>query len=397
MEVKVLEYLLLNEEQKDYAATAKMILEKELKPQLHDLELANDGLGKYPLDVHYKMAEAGFYAMALPEKRGGLEFDFKTKGAIIEAMAQVDAGFAFSFHNTGNFYGMIELTSMPDDMKQEWADKHLTGDARGAFCFTESEAGSDPKNMKTKARKDGNEWVINGTKCFVSHAADATFFVVCAYTDKEKGPSKGTTFFFVEADREGISIGKRENKMGLKLSSTCEVNFSDVRVPEDHVVGEVGDGFGKGLATIANERPLNACMALGIADAAIENVVNYTKERRQFGKRIIDHQGLGFMISDMIERTEATRALTYYVLDCVDKKVPTQYLNFVVKKFASDSTMKICLDAVQAFGGYGYMKDYPVEKLMRDAKIFQIFSGTNQIQQKNILRAVAGRDPQKTK
>lgn len=386
-------YLLATEEQKELVATVKMILEKELKPRIHDYEMANDGMGAYPMDVHMKLAEAGFYGMNIAEKWGGLNLDAVTKALIVEEIAKVDAGFAFSFFNTGNFFPMIEATSIPEEEKQMWADKVLCGEGRGAFCLTEAGAGSDAKAMLTTAVKDGNEWVINGTKCFASHAPDATYFIVAAWTDKTLSPSKGVTFFFVEKER-GVQIGKRENKMGLKLSGTSDVIFDNVRVPEDHVVGEVGTGFTKAIKTIENERPMNAAMALGLAEAALDCAVEYAKTRRQFGKRIIDHQGLGFMIAEMVERTESSRALIYYILDCIDKGIPTGYLNYVVKKMVSDATMETTLQAVQVLGGYGYMKDYPVEKYMRDAKIFQIFSGTNQIQQKNIISMIAGRDPE---
>lgn len=386
------DYLLMTDEQKEYVAMVRNILTKELLPHIHEYEAANDGLGTYPLDVHYKMAEAGFYGMNIPEKWGGLEMDMITKGLIVEEIAKFDAGFAFSFFATGNFFPMIEATHMPDEEKQMWADKILCGDGRGAFCLTESDAGSDPKNMKTTAVKDGDEWVINGTKCFASHAPDANYFLVAAYTDKSLGASRGVTFFFVEKER-GVQIGKRENKMGLKLSGTSDVIFSDVRVPDDHVIGEVGTGFTRAIKTIERERPVNAAMNLGLAEAAVDAAVEYAKTRRQFGKRIIDHEGLGFMMAEMVERTEASRALVYHILDCTQKGVNTGYLNYVVKKFVSDATMKTTMDAVQVLGGYGYMKDYPVEKYMRDAKIFQIFSGTNQIQQRNLIRAVAGRDP----
>ena len=394
-----MEYLFANEEQRELAKLAGEIVRTELLPRIEELEKANDGLGEYPLDVHMKLAEAGFCGMNISDKWGGLGLDYVTQGLIAEEIGKVDAGFAFSFMATSSFFSFIEASHLSDEEKQEWADKIMAGEGRGSFCLTESEAGSDAKAMKTTAVYDEStkEWVINGTKCFVSHAPYSNYFVVAAYNDKSAGASKGVTFFFVEKERKGLSIGKHENKMGLKLSGTSDVVFEDVRVPEDHIVGDIGTGFTRAIKTIEGHRPLNAAINLGLAEAALEKAVEYAKERRQFGKRIIDHQGLGFMIAEMAERTEASRTMTYYVLNAQDQGIDAGCLNYIMKKMVSDYTMQTTTDAVQVLGGYGYMKDYPVEKYMRDAKIFQIFSGTNQIQQKNLLTALAGRDPLKVR
>ncbi len=391
-------YPMATEEQKEYAEVVRTILNKELKPRLHELELANDGLGQYPMDVHKIMAEAGFYAMNMPEEWGGLNLDMVTRCIIMEEMAQVDAAFAFDFYNAGAFFPEILATGIPDEEKQMWADKHLSGEAIGAFCVTESEAGSDAAAMKTKAVKDGNEWVINGSKCFISRGPIANFFLVAAWTDKTKRASQGVTFFFVEGDRPGISIGKQENKMGMKLAMTSDVIFQDVRVLEDHVVGEVGKGFGHSMSVIGEEgRLFGSSYALGMAQAALDAAIDYAKQRRTFGKRIIDHEGLGFLIADMKIRTQAARALLYQACAARDAGVPIGDMANSVKVFVSDSTMQTTTDAVQVLGGYGYMKDYGIEKLMRDAKIFQIFSGTNQIIRRTIAKNLAGKDPQKTK
>jgi alkylation response protein AidB-like acyl-CoA dehydrogenase len=215
---------------------------------------------------------------------------------------------------------------------------------------------------------------------------------VAAWTDKTKKASQGISFFLVEKER-GVQVGKKENKMGLKTSETSEVIFDDVRVPETYVIGEVGHGFITSMEVISTEgRAIGTSFNLGIAQAALDCAVNYAKIRRQFGKRIIDHQGIGFMIADMQARTEASRALMYEALVCQRDGIKTGYLPSLLKMYITDQTMQTTVDAVQILGGYGYMKDYPVEKLMRDAKIFQIFSGTNQIQRRTIARAIAGRD-----
>lgn len=390
-------YRYATEEQRALADDARKILEKELRPQLEALEKADGGLGAYPMDVHQKLADAGYYAMNMPEEWGGLGLDIVTRTIIAEEMAQVDAGFTFAFTNLGNNSCALFETGLSHEKKLELAGRTLSGELKYCFCMTEADAGSDAAAMRTTAIKDGGEWVINGTKCFASGGPNGDYFIVPAWTDKTKRASQGVTVFAVERDR-GVSIGRKENKMGLKTSETSEVVFEDVRVPEDHIVGEVGTGFVKALEIISDEGRLTGlAYCLGIAQAALDYAKEYAKTRRQFGKRIIDHQGIGFMLADMEARTQASRAMLYEAVCCKRDGIDIGYLPNLLKVFISDSTMQTTLDAVQIFGGYGYMKDYPVEKLMRDAKIFQIFSGTNQIQRKNAAKAMAGKDPLKAK
>ena len=393
----MVEYLLATDEQKELAATARAILEKELAPQIEALEHADGGKGQYPMDVHQKMVEAGYFGMNIPEKWGGLGLDVVTQALIAEEMAKVDVGFTFSFYNAGTYFPMILASGLSDEEKQQWADEIMAGTKRGCFCITEADAGSDIRSMRTKAVKDGDEWVINGTKCFASNAPISNYFLVAAWNDKEAGPGKGITFFLVEKER-GVQIGKKETKMGLKLSETSEVIFDNVRVPEDHIIGEIGMGLKYSLALISNEgRALGMSFNLGLAEAALDQAVEYTKQRRQFGKRVIDHEGLAFKIADMKARTEASRALLYYTLNALKEGKEIGTMGSVCKMYISDCTMQTTSDAVQCLGGYGYMKEYPVEKYMRDAKIFQIFSGTNEIQRRTIAKALAGRDPLKVK
>lgn len=394
----MVEYMLATEEQKELAMVAYEIMDKELRPQLEALEHGDEGRGTYPMDVHKKLAEAGFYGMNIPEEYGGLDLDIVTRAIITEEMAKVDAGFTFQFYNSGAYFPMIRMTGIPEEEKRGWAERILAGDEIGCFVITEPDAGSDATAMKTKAVKDGDEWVLNGTKCFASGAPIATFYMIAAWTDKEAGASNGVTFFLVEKGTPGLTIGKKENKMGLKLSETAEVILDNCRVPADHVIGEVGKGFKYSLDLITREgRASGMAFNLGLAQAALDEAVAYAKERRQFGKRIIDHEGLGFLIADMKARTEASRALMYYVLEAIKAGKDIGTMGSVCKMYISDCTMQTTIDAVQVLGGYGYMKDYPVEKYMRDAKIFQIFSGTNQIQRRTIARALAGRDPLKVR
>ena len=390
-------YLLANDEQKEYAMGARKILEKKLLPRLEEFEHGDEGHGKYPMDVMQVLVDAGYYGMRIPEEYGGLGLDLTTTALVVEEMAKIDSGFTFSFFNGGNFFPFILQTGLSDEEKQNWADRILEGESIGAFALTEPGAGSDAAAIRCSAVKDGNDWVINGTKCFITNAPLADHFLVVAWTDKTVSAGKGITMFFVEKDR-GVQIGKKEKKMGLKLSETATIILDDVRVPEDHVVGEVGKGFGNALALLNEDgRIFDAVTALGCGQAAMDYAVAYAKERRQFGKRIIDHGSLGALIAEMQIRLDACHALLYQTTEAMDKGIKTGHLTSSIKAFVADNVMQVCTDAVQVFGGYGYSAEYPVEKLMRDAKIFQVFGGTSQIQRKIITKSLAGPDPEAKK
>ena len=386
----MVEYPFATEEQAEFAEQARLILEKELAPRLEELEHENNGLGGFPLDVLKTLADAGYCGMTIPEKWGGLGFNHVTKSLILEEMSKVDAGFAFNFNAcTMMTFEHIERSHIPDADKQAWADRLIAGESLGAFCLTEPSAGSDAAAIRATATYDeaAKEWVINGRKCFITNAPYADHFIVIAWTDKSKSAGKGMTAFLVEKDR-GVQIGKMENKMGLKLSATADVIFDDVRVPEDHVIGEVGRGFGEAMSTLDEARICGMAYCLGIAQRAVEESVRYAQTRVAFGKPIIQHEGLGFLLANMEIRTQAARAILYQGAQMLDAGKPIGTISSASKVFVSESTMQTAVDAVQVFGGYGYMKDYPVEKLMRDAKIFCIFDGTTQIQQMIIARAL---------
>lgn len=388
-------YPLATEEQKMLVDTVQKIVEKELKPRIEEFENADNGLGIYPMEVHQKLVEAGYFAMYIPEEWGGLGMDPVTQGLVIEEIGKVNAGFAFAFAGSGGYFDDILATGMTKEEKQEWADRILNG-CMGAFCLTEADAGSDAAAMRTSAEYDeaADEWIINGTKCFASNAPNSEYFIVFAWTDKTKRASEGVTAFFVEKER-GVKLGKKENKMGLHLSETSEVIFEDVRVPSSHVIGKVGKGFSVALGGIKGSGSIVNCAPIvGMAQAAVDTALEYAKTRRQFGKRIVDFQGLSFIIADMYMRLEACRALLYESLVCARDNVDSN-LPLIVKPYISDNVMQICTDAVQVLGGYGYMKEYPVERYMREAKIFQIFGGTNQIKRKNLMKVLAGKDTSK--
>jgi alkylation response protein AidB-like acyl-CoA dehydrogenase len=398
-------YLLATDEQRQFADVARKILEKELAPRISELEQAH-GAEAFPRDVVETLAKAGYCGLGIPERFGGMGLDYKTRALIFEEMAQIDAGFSFSFALGCSAPGKIEFTAMPMEEKQMWYDRCMNGEAIFAAALTEPGAGSDTKAIRTTAVQDGGEWVINGTKCFITNGGIADAVTVSAYIDKSKGAA-GIGQFFIEKER-GFEVGKIEDKMGLKLSVTSELYFDEVRVPLDHQVGSVYTlapedakqlppqklGNANILEALAVSRIANMVHALGIGQRALDESVKYAKERRQFGKRIFDHEGLGFMIAGMQRKVDAARALLYYGLDCLDIGVDVGTLSPSTKVQVSESMMEVCVDAVQVHGGYGYMKDFPVEKLMRDIKIFSIFEGTNQINELVAARMLSGRDPQ---
>lgn len=382
------EYVFATEEQRQLADDARKILEKELKPYLHEWESANEGKGQFPVEVAKTLARAGYLGLNIPKAFGGLELDVVTRCLIEEEMSKIDAGFTFAVHGVSCLqFPFLMQTTIPDETKQMWADRIMAGESFGATCFTEASAGSDASAIRTTAVFDETtrEWVINGTKCFVSNGPIADHFIVYAWTDKTKSAGKGITAFFVEKER-GPKVGAIENKLGLKLSMTSEIIFEDVRVPEDHVCGEVGTGFKQFMQEMDEVRVTGMIFSLGIAQAAVDYAVDYAKTRTTFGKPIIKHQGLAFLLADMQIRTDAARALLYQGARCLKEGIALGTISSSSKVTVSDNTVQTVMDAMEVFGGYGYMKDYPIEKLVRDAKIFTIFDGTTEIQKMVIGR-----------
>jgi butyryl-CoA dehydrogenase len=248
-----------------------------------------------------------------------------------------------------------------------------------AFCLTEPNAGSDAGAVATTAVKEGGEYVLNGQKTFITNGGVAGVYTVFATQDKSKG-IKGLSAFIVERDRPGISVGKEENKMGIRASNTTDVFLENVRIPADHLLGKEGEGFKIAMQTLDKARPLVGAISVGLAQAALDASIKYSKERQQFGKPICANQALQFMLADMAIQTEAARWLVHRACYLIDAGLPYGKESAIAKTFASDTAMKVTTDAVQIFGGYGYSRDYPIEKMMRDAKIMQIFEGTNQVQ-----------------
>ncbi|SHJ80662.1 Acyl-CoA dehydrogenase [Dethiosulfatibacter aminovorans DSM 17477] len=374
---------MFNEEQKMLRDMVKEFGEKEIVPVM----AGYDRTGELPMELYKKAMEMGLHALEIPVEYGGAGLDVLTACFIQEELAKYDAGFAAGLSATGLATKPV-LIAGTEEQKKMFTDVIVSGGIAG-FCLTEPEAGSDASAVKTNAVKEGEEYVINGSKCFITNGGIADIYTVIASTDKGKGV-KGLSAFIVERNRTGISIGKEEDKMGIRLTNTTDVVFENVRIPESNLIGKEGDGFKIFMKTLDLSRPLVGACTVGICQTAINHCVKYSKERVTFGKPIAANQAIQFMLADMEIQTEAARQLVYSTASLIDAKQPHSKESAIVKCFATDIAMKVTIDAVQIFGGYGYSREYPVEKLMRDAKIFQIFEGTNQIQRmvvaSNMLR-----------
>ena len=372
----------LNEEQRMVIATVRDITQQKIKPRAAEI----DEKQEFPWDTVKLFAENGILTPLLPEKYGGIEAEYLLFSIILEEISKVCASSALILIAQAD--GMLPILCRGSE---EQKNKYLPGLAKGklaAFGATEPWAGSDILSMRTRAVRKGNVYVINGQKCFTTNGSVADIITVYAYTDPDK-KSKGITAFVVEKGSKGLVYGRDENKMGMRGTINAELFFEDLIVPEANRIGEEGEGVGNMMAALDSGRVFTASQAVGLAQGAIDEAINYSKQRVQFGRPISKFQGLQFMIADMVASTEAARLLTYQAARYLDKQKRDLIPRFcaMAKFVASDTAMKVTTDAVQVFGGYGYMKDFPVERMMRDAKLIQIYTGTNQI-----MRAVTARE-----
>ncbi|MGV8981943.1 acyl-CoA dehydrogenase family protein [Clostridium sp.] len=364
---------ILNEEQTNLVDMVKEFMTNEIKPHVAEFDIT----GEFPRKLYEKAFEMGLHCLEIPEEFGGGGVDYLTAAAIYEEMAKIDAGFSTGLCAISLALKPVLIAGTPEQ-KKLFSDIVVPG-AFGAFCLTEPNAGSDAGSVRTTAVKDGDEYIINGGKCFITNGGVADVYVVFASTDKSKGV-KGLTAFIVERSRSGITVGKEENKMGIRLSNTAEVVFEDVRIPALNLLGKEGEGFKIAMKTLDLSRPFIGAIAVGVAQRAIDEAVKYSKQRVQFGKPISQFQAIQFILADMDIETEAARQTVVHAIQLILAKKPHSRESAIAKCFAGDVAVKVTSDAIQVLGGYGYSRDYPVEKLLRDSKIFQIFEGTNQIQ-----------------
>lgn len=364
---------ILNEEQTDLVDMVKKFMNKEVEPHVAEF----DTTGEFPRELYEKAFKMGLHCLEIPKEFGGGGVDYMTAAAIYEEMGKTDAGFTTGLCANSLSLKPVLIAGTPEQ-KTLFSNIVVPG-AFGAFCLTEPGAGSDAGSVKTSAVRDGNDYIINGVKCFITNGGVADVYVVFASTDKSKGV-KGLTAFIVEKSRGGISVGKEENKMGIRLSNTSEVIFDNVRVPAANLLGKEGEGFKIAMKTLDLARPFVGAVAVGIAQRAIEEAVKYAKERTQFGRPLAKFQAIQFMLADMDIETEAARQTVIHVVQMIAAQRPYTREASIAKCFAGDVAVKVALDAIQILGGYGYSRDCPVEKLLRDAKAFQIMEGTNQVQ-----------------
>ncbi|HEU5198846.1 MAG TPA: acyl-CoA dehydrogenase [Ktedonobacterales bacterium] len=345
-----------------------------------------DASGEFPWDIKDLLAEQGILAMPFPEEYGGIGSTKLALAMVIEELAKYCATTALILivQNLGTLPIALAGT---DEQKRRYFPPCASGEWLAAYGLTEAGSGSDAGGMRTRAVKQGDKYILNGSKRFITNAGLAQVNTVFALTDSTKGTRGGISAFIVEKDYPGFSLGRVEDKMGIRGSQTGELIFENCEVPAENLLGREGDGFKIAMMTLDRSRPGIAAQAVGIAQGALDFAVNYAKERVQFGKPIADKQGLQFMLADMATKIQAARLLLYDISERIDRSEPDlSSASAMAKLFASDVAMEVTTNAVQILGGYGYIKEYPVERMMRDAKITQIYEGTNQIQRVVIAR-----------
>jgi acyl-CoA dehydrogenase len=372
----------LTPELEELQARARRFAREEIAP----IAAEYDRRGEHPAFIIERAYQEGLINLSVPREYGG-----GGHGALVNCIVTEEFGAACAGIATTIMVNTLATTPLilfgTEEQKQAFLKPLCESHLLAAFCLTEREAGSDAGNVQTRALPDGDSYVINGCKCFISNGSISSLYTVFALTDPERG-TRSMTAFIVPADLPGVSITKVEDKMGQRASNTAEITFSDVRVPRENMLGRDGRGFAVALKTLDFARAGVASLSTGVARRALELATEYAQQRIQFGKPIAEQQGLQFMLADMAMAVEASRLLSWQAAWMSDEGLPNSKESAIAKCFAADTAMRVTTDAVQIFGGYGYMRDNPVEKLMRDAKLLQIYEGTNQIQRVVIARSL---------
>ncbi|ADC49468.1 acyl-CoA dehydrogenase [Alkalihalophilus pseudofirmus OF4] len=367
--------LRFTEEQEMMRKMVRDFAQEQITPFIEKME-ENE---TFPREIVNKMGELGLMGIPIPEEYGGAGMDFTSYIIAINELSKVSAtvGVILSVHTSVGTNPILYFGT--EEQKQKYVPKLASGEYLGAFGLTEPGAGSDAGSLKTTAKKEGNDYILNGSKVFITNGGEADVYIVFASTDSQLG-TKGISAFIVDKDTPGFSVGKKEKKMGLHGSNTTELTFEDARVPEENLLGQEGEGFKIAMSNLDAGRIGIAAQSLGIAEAALEAAVGYAKERKQFGKPIGHQQGLGFKLADMATKVEGSKLLVYRAAKLRELGKKSGMEASMAKLFASRTAVEVSIEAVQVYGGYGYTKDYPVERYFRDAKICEIYEGTSEIQ-----------------
>jgi alkylation response protein AidB-like acyl-CoA dehydrogenase len=370
------DFYALSEEHQAIRAAVRDLCDAKVAPYA----AAVDEEARYPQEAADALLAADFHAPHVPEEYGGAGADALATVLVIEEVAR--ACVSSSLIPAVNKLGSLPVQiAGSEELKQKYLTKLAAGEGGFSYCLSEPDAGSDAGGMKTRAVRDGDEWVLDGVKRWITNAGESEFYTVMAVTDAEKKTRGGVSAFVVEKSDPGVSFGAPEKKLGIKGSPTREVYLDKVRIPADRMIGEEGTGFATAMATLDHTRVTIAAQAVGVAQGALDYALDYAKERQQFGKSIAEFQGLQFMLADMGMKVEAARQMTYAAAGRSERgDADLTFFGAAAKCFASDVAMEVTVNAVQVLGGYGFTRDYPVERMMRDAKITQIYEGTNQVQ-----------------
>ncbi|HWO61392.1 MAG TPA: acyl-CoA dehydrogenase family protein [Umezawaea sp.] len=375
----------LAEEHDALREAVRSLADKEIAPHAADV----DENERFPVEAHNALVKSGFAAVHVPEEYDGQGADSIATCIVIEEVARVCA--SSSLIPAVNKLGTMPiLLSASDELKGIVMPTIASGEAMASYALSEREAGSDTASMRTRALLDGDHWVLNGTKCWITNAGESTWYTVMAVTDpKAEKKSNGISAFVVHKDDPGFVVGSKERKLGIKGSPTREIHFENCTIPANRIIGEPGTGLKTALRTLDHTRPTIGAQAVGIAQGALEAAIAYVKDRKQFGKAVAEFQGVQFMLADMAMKIEAARHMVYVAAAKAERGEPNiGFITAAAKCYASDVAMEVTTDAVQLFGGAGYTRDFPVERMMRDAKITQIYEGTNQIQRVVMSRAL---------
>jgi alkylation response protein AidB-like acyl-CoA dehydrogenase len=372
----------LPEEHEELRTAIRALCEKEVAPYAG----AVDEEARFPQEALDALNASGFNAVHVPEEYGGQGADSVAACIVIEEVARVDA--SASLIPAVNKLGTMGLILRGSDALKKQVLPEIADGKMASYALSEREAGSDAAAMRTRAKAEGDDWILNGSKCWITNGGKSAWYTVMAVSDPDKG-ANGISAFMVHEDDEGFVIGPKERKLGIKGSPTTELYFENCRIPGDRIIGEPGTGFKTALATLDHTRPTIGAQAVGIAQGALDAAIEYTKDRKQFGRPVADNQGIQFMLADMAMKVEAARLMVYSAAARAERGEPDLgFISAASKCFASDVAMEVTTDAVQLFGGAGYTVDFPVERMMRDAKITQIYEGTNQIQRVVMSRAL---------